>query len=66
MAADALRASIAGEGTLIRIELRLVGDDPRIGLRERLPSQDELADIAARLTRADAASGTAWTSPTCS
>jgi hypothetical protein len=63
MAADALRASIAGEGTLIRIELRLVGDDPRIGLRERLPSQDELVDIAARLTRADAASGTSWTTP---
>jgi hypothetical protein len=61
MPADALRASIAGEGTLIRIELRLVGDDPRIGLRERLPSRDELAVIAARLARADAFSSAPWT-----
>ena len=33
-----LRASIAGEGTLLRIELRLAGNDPRIALRERLPN----------------------------
>ena len=63
MTAESLRASIAGDGTLIRIELRLVGDDPRIGLREHLPSQDELAVIAARLARTDSASDTSWTKP---
>lgn len=30
MSLDELRTSIAGEGTLLRIELRLTGDDPRI------------------------------------
>jgi hypothetical protein len=30
MSLDELRASIAGEGTLLRIELRLAGADPRI------------------------------------
>src|SRR5215510_7298348 len=43
MSVDELRASIAGEGTLLRIELRLAGDDPRIALRERLPEGKELA-----------------------
>ena len=61
MTAGALRASIAGDGTLIRIELRLAGDDPRSALREQLPSPDELAAIAARLARAERAAGTAWT-----
>jgi hypothetical protein len=37
MSPDELRASISGEGTLLRIEFRLAGDDPRIALRERLP-----------------------------
>jgi hypothetical protein len=36
MSPDELRASIAGEGTLLRIELRLAADDPHIALRERL------------------------------
>src|SRR5688572_30954978 len=35
MSPDDLRASIAGEGTLLRIEIRVAGDDPRIALRER-------------------------------
>jgi len=60
MTADALRASIGGEGTLLRIELRLVGADPRLALRERAPSDDERRDIAARLARKDA-TGAAWT-----
>ena len=34
MSAEELRASIAGEGTLLRIELRLAGGDPRIALRD--------------------------------
>ena len=58
---DELRASIAGEGTLLRIELRLAGDDPRIALRERLPEQAELEAIVARLARIDAACPAPWT-----
>src|SRR5688572_24816032 len=54
MTVDALRASIAGEGTLLRIELRLAADDPRIALRERLPDQAELEAMVARLARIDA------------
>jgi hypothetical protein len=60
MSVDELRASIAGEGTLLRIELRL-GDDPRIALRERLPEHAELEAIVARLARIDAACPTPWT-----
>ena len=61
MSLDELRASIAGEGTLFRIELRLIGDDPRIALRERRPEPAELEDIVAKLVRIDAASPTPWT-----
>jgi hypothetical protein len=61
MSTDELRASIAGEGTLLRIELRLAGDDPRIALRKRLPGDAELEAIVARLARIDAASSTPWT-----
>jgi hypothetical protein len=61
MSVDELRSSIAGEGTLLRIELRLAGDDPRVSLRERLPSEAELETIVARLGRIDAASATQWT-----
>jgi Winged helix-turn-helix DNA-binding len=58
---DQLRTSIAGEGALLRIELRLAGDDPRIALRERLPEPAELAAIVARLARIDTASAQPWT-----
>ena len=61
MSLDELRASLAGEGTLLRIELRLAGDDPRIALRERLPEHAELDAIAARLVRIDAGCPTPWT-----
>ena len=61
MNVDELRASIAGEGSLLRIELRLAGDDPRIALREQLPGDAELETIVARLARIDAASTTRWT-----
>ena len=44
-----LRASIAGEGRLLRIELR-----------QRLPEHRELEAIAARLARFDATSTRAW------
>jgi hypothetical protein len=58
---DELRASIAGEGTLLRIELRVAGDDPRLTLRERLPDQAELEAIVRRLARIDRANPTPWT-----
>jgi hypothetical protein len=61
MSTDELRASIAGEGTLLRIELRVAGDDPRIGLRKRVPEHAELEAIVARLARIDAASSMPWT-----
>jgi hypothetical protein len=61
MSVEELRASIAGEGTLFRIELRLAGDDPRIALRERLPERAELETLAARLARIDRASSAPWT-----
>ena len=56
-----LRASIAGEGRLLRIELRLAGDDPRIELRQRLPTRAELEAVVARLARFDAGSTGPWT-----
>ena len=61
MSLDELRASIAGEGTLMRIELRLAGEDPRLALRERLPAPGELEAVAERLARIDAARPTPWT-----
>jgi hypothetical protein len=61
MSLDELRASIGGAGTLVRIELRLTGDDPRIALRERLPDSAELEVVVARLARIDAACPTPWT-----
>jgi hypothetical protein len=61
MSSEDLRASIAGEGTLLRIELRLAGDDPRVALRQRLPEREELEAIVVRLARIDAASATPWT-----
>jgi hypothetical protein len=61
MSSDELRASIAGDGTLLRIELRLAGEDPRIALRERLPQPAEIEALVARLARIDAASPMPWT-----
>jgi hypothetical protein len=56
---EELRASIAGEGTLLRIALSLAGDDPRVALRERLPDEGECAAIVKRLARIDGTSP--WT-----
>ena len=61
MTIDELRTSLAGEGTLLRIELHLAGDDPRIALRDRLPQRTELDGIVAQLARIDAASARPWT-----
>jgi hypothetical protein len=43
-------------GQIYRLRLRLVGPDPRIGLRESVPSEDEAAQIERRLARLDRAS----------
>jgi hypothetical protein len=56
-----LRASLAGDGALLRMELRLVGADPRIALREQAPTPAELKTIVARLARIDSASASPWT-----
>ena len=61
MSPDELRASISGDGTLLRIEFRLAGDDPRIALRERWPEPDQLEVIVSRLCSIDAAGATPWT-----
>jgi hypothetical protein len=61
MSVDELRAAIAGQGTLLRIELRLAGNDPRVALRERVPEHAEVEAIVARLARVDRASATPWT-----
>jgi hypothetical protein len=61
MTLDALRASLEGDGTLLRMELRLAGDDPRIALRQTRPGEDDLAAIAARLDKFDAAARHPWT-----
>lgn len=61
MSLEDVRAAIAGEGALLRIELRLVGDDPRIALRGRRPDAKECAAIAARLARFDSAASAPWT-----
>ncbi|MGI5131801.1 hypothetical protein ACQEVB_33710 [Pseudonocardia sp. CA-107938] len=60
----ALRAAQVGEGRLYRIGVRLAGADPRVALRERAEITDEeRAEIAARLARLDAASRRGpWTS----
>ena len=58
---EELRASIAGEGALFRIELRVDGEDPRIALRGRVPEVGELQVIVAKLARIDAASDEPWT-----
>ena len=61
MSTAELQASIAGEGTLLRIELHLAGDDPRIALRERVPERAELEAMVEKLARIDAACSTPWT-----
>jgi hypothetical protein len=55
---DALRHGLAAgaDRPVFRVGLRWVGDDPRIALRRRPPTETELAEIRARLDRLDAAS----------
>lgn len=49
---DRLRRDIdARDGTLFRIELHRIGDDPRIALRSDVPDADTLADLVKRVGR---------------
>ena len=60
MSLDDLRRSIAGEGTLLRIELRVAGEDPRIALRARVPDRAEIEAVVTKLRRIDAESSAPW------
>jgi hypothetical protein len=64
---DALRRGLADPTgrPVFRVGLRWAGEDPRIELRQRPPTPDELAAIRARLDRLDAASAIGpWTRTT--
>lgn len=53
-----------GAGRLYRIELALVGPDPRVALRaDTALDADALAGLRTRLDRMDAAADTPWTRP---
>lgn len=60
--AEVLGSAGSRGGTLYRIGVRHVGPDPRVALREAIPDDDEVADLAQRLERLDRASTHgAWT-----
>ena len=61
LSVEDLRASLASDGTLWRIAFHLVGDDPRVALRDQVPTPDECDDLRARLRRLDAAAAEPWT-----
>jgi hypothetical protein len=46
---DEVVAALRPDGDLYRIELHLEGPDPRVALRERLPTADEIATLRERL-----------------
>jgi hypothetical protein len=49
-------------GDIYRVRLRVVGPDPRVALRERLPDSAEIEQLQRRLERLDRASSSgAWT-----
>ena len=54
---QALAAALGNrEGTLYRVTVRFAGPDPRVSLRGRLPTSDEVGEIEARLKRWDRSS----------
>lgn len=61
MSAQDLRASLSGEGALLRMEFRVIGADPRVALRDAHPDDAEIASIAARLARLDRVGDHPWT-----
>ena len=50
-----------GGDTVYRVKLSWAGEDPRIALRENVPDDGDLAEIAARLARLDARPSGPWT-----
>jgi hypothetical protein len=50
-----------GGDKVYRIRLSWAGEDPRIALREKVPDDHELQEIATRLARLDARPSGAWT-----
>lgn len=50
-----------GGDTIYRVTLEWAGEDPRLALREQIPSDAEIADIAARLARLDKRETGPWT-----
>ncbi len=50
-----------GGDTIYRVTLEWAGEDPRLALREEIPSDAELADITARLARLDKRETGPWT-----
>ncbi len=58
--APTARGSRGGD-TVYRISVVWVGEDPRLALRESVPTADELAQIARRLARLDARPSGPWT-----
>ena len=63
---EAVRAALRGDGDTYRIELRLIGPDPRVALRaDAALSVADRAEISARLARLDRASSHGpWTAVT--
>lgn len=53
---DLLRSLEGRSGTLYRIRVHRAGEDPRIALRQQLPSASERSELSARLQRMDSAS----------
>lgn len=63
---DQLLGRLAGrEGEVFCIRLRYVGTDPRVELRDRIPTASEIEEIRSRLVRLDRAHGP-WTEKTLS
>lgn len=59
---DALLSSLRAGGTLYRIELRHIGEDPRVGLRQtRIARPEDAADLLERLGRLDRRVEGGWT-----
>lgn len=56
-----LLSMLASEGTLLRIEVRYAGDDPRIALRQERAAGATGAAVLEKLTKIDARSETPWT-----
>lgn len=59
---EALIKRMRPEGQAYRVEIARAGEDPRIALREQIPTAQEYEDIAKRLARMDKAGP--WTTAT--